>query len=190
LNWSQTASGIYHSVEISPVNHNVVYAGTTTGLYRSVDGGQNWSLYNNSFTPSHNVIGVSMDAASGDTVIAATNDAVYKVWGSMVGIEKITTEVPDKFSLSQNYPNPFTKIKFEIPSVGATRRVALTIYDILGREVVTLVNEQLQPGVYSVDWNASDFASGIYFYSLVVGDNTNKGGFNVFSQTRKMVLVK
>ena len=94
---------------------------------------------------------------------------------------------PDRFTLNQNYPNPFnpsTSIRFQVPlNKGGFRglSVQLTIYDILGKEVEVLVNEQLQPGTYSVEWNASNFASGIYFYSLTAGD---------FIQTRKMVLIK
>ena len=110
-------------------------------------------------------------------------------------------KIPETYSLYPCYPNPFnpsTKIKFEIPAVGQRHAfdAQLTIYDILGREVTTLVNEQLQPGSYSVEWDASNFASGIYFYKLVVGDrreigasNTNNGGEG-FSQSRKMVLIK
>jgi len=59
--------------------------------------------------------------------------------------------------------------------------VSLKIYDILGREVATLVNEPLQPGTYSVEWNAANFASGIYFYSITTGE---------FTETKKMVLIK
>jgi len=186
LNWVQVAAGFYSSVEISPVNHNIVYAGNVNGLFRSVNGGQTWVLYNNSFTPSRNVIGLSMDQARGDTVIAATRDAVYKVWGSYVGIEKISSVIPESFSLHQNYPNPFnpaTKIKFDIPSVGQRHAfdTRLIIYDILGKEVATLVNEQLQPGIYSVEFNAANYPSGIYYYKLESG---------TLIETKKMILIK
>jgi hypothetical protein len=105
------------------------------------------------------------------------------------GVKKIGTTIPDIFSLSQNYPNPFnpsTKIKFSIPlSRGVTEGrgvlTSLKIYDILSREVATLVNEPLQPCTYEVEWDASNFASGIYFYKLEAG---------TFSQTNKMVLMK
>jgi Secretion system C-terminal sorting domain len=104
----------------------------------------------------------------------------------IIGVKQITTAIPDKFSLSQNYPNPFnpvTKIKFTVPSVGAQYIVPLriVIYDILGREISTLVHKHLLPGAYEVEWNGSNYPSGIYFYRLEAGD---------FSQTRKMVLVK
>ncbi len=98
-----------------------------------------------------------------------------------LGVNKISTDVPQSFSLSQNFPNPFnpnTKIKFQIAKLG---NAMLTIYDALGREVTTLVNEQLQPGTYEAEWDASNYPSGIYFYKL---ESTG------FSQTKKLVLIK
>ena len=98
-----------------------------------------------------------------------------------VGIEKVGTTVPNSFSLSQNYPNPFnpiTKIKFQIAKLGDAR---LIIYDALGRKVATLVNEQLQPGTYEADWDASNYPSGVYFYKL----ETDR-----FTVTKKLVLLK
>lgn len=99
----------------------------------------------------------------------------------VIGIENISTEIPDAFELSQNYPNPFnpeTKINFSLPHSSA---VKLIVYDITGKEVTNLADEFLQPGKYSVSWNASQYASGIYFYKLVTND---------FYGTKKMVLVK
>ncbi|NLT50524.1 MAG: T9SS type A sorting domain-containing protein, partial [Ignavibacteria bacterium] len=100
--------------------------------------------------------------------------------------------VTKDFSLSQNYPNPFnpsTTIKFSIPKNGVetTRRVVLKILDVLGREVITLVNEHKPAGNYTVEWNGTNSAgvqvgSGIYFYQL----KTSNG----FLETRKMLLIK
>jgi photosystem II stability/assembly factor-like uncharacterized protein len=108
-------------------------------------------------------------------------------------VKKISTEIPDKFNLSQNYPNPFnpsTKIKIEIPpSKGARGMTHLFIYDILGREVTTLVNEQLSPGTYEVEWNASNYPSGVYFYKLITADASASLSIK-YTETRKMVLIK
>jgi hypothetical protein len=90
-------------------------------------------------------------------------------------------EVPTGYLLLQNYPNPFnpvTTIKFNIPEAG---NVSLRIYDILGREIKTLVDEFKNPGNYKVDFNASSLASGVYIYRLQAG--------NYFS-SKKMVLIK
>ncbi len=104
----------------------------------------------------------------------------------VIGIKNITTTIPQEFKLYQNYPNPFnpvTKIKFDIPanSKWQTANVKMVIYDIIGKEVATLVNEALKPGTYEVDWDGSKYASGVYFYNLIAGD---------FSETMRMVLVK
>ncbi len=111
----------------------------------------------------------------------------YANLGEIVGIEPISGISPDVYELSQNYPNPFnpvTKIRFDIPaSVGndRDRSVKLFIYDLSGREVTTLVNRHLSPGSYSVNWDGTGFASGVYFYSLVTEE---------FSETKRMVMLK
>ena len=95
--------------------------------------------------------------------------------------EKIYT-----FKLDQNYPNPFnptTKIKYSIPSVGASliKPVRIKIYDILGDEIATLVNEEKPAGKYEVEFDASSLPSGIYYYQLISGS---------FVQTKKIILIK
>jgi hypothetical protein len=91
--------------------------------------------------------------------------------------------VPAVYSLSQNYPNPFnpsTTIQFTIP-VGTYGRTSLRVYDVLGREVATLVNEVKQPGTYTVTWDGSGLASGVYLYRLHAGS---------FVDVKKMLLVR
>ena len=99
---------------------------------------------------------------------------------SLTGITKISSEVPGEFSLSQNYPNPFnpsTTIKFDIPKAG---NVLLKIYDITGKEVY-LINDFKAAGQYETTFDASNFASGVYYYKLESGS---------FTETKKMVLIK
>jgi parallel beta-helix repeat protein len=89
--------------------------------------------------------------------------------------------IATRFALSQNYPNPFnptTNIKFDIPKKSY---VKLVIYDLLGKEVTALVNEEMSAGSYQMDWNASSYPSGVYFYRIETPD---------FVQTRSMVLLK
>lgn len=98
-----------------------------------------------------------------------------------IGIVNLGTEVPQKFSLEQNYPNPFnpkTSIKFDLAKTGL---VKLVVYDITGRQVSELVNGVYTAGQYRYDFNASELASGIYFYKLVTAD---------FTDVKKMILVK
>ncbi len=101
--------------------------------------------------------------------------------GLLTGINQNGNEIPNVYSLSQNYPNPFnpvTNIKFTIPTGGL---VKLVIFDIMGREVSTLFNQNLNAGSYTADFDASKLSSGVYFYKLTSGD---------FSDTKKMMLVK
>jgi hypothetical protein len=98
--------------------------------------------------------------------------------------KKVTNIIPQTYNLSQNYPNPFnpiTKINYELPKDG---RVKLVIYDILGREIKTLVNELKQAGRYTVEFNGTQYASGVYFFRIQVD------GGNSYTAVKKMVLVK
>ena len=106
--------------------------------------------------------------------------------GFIIGVNNISSAVPSSYMLYQNYPNPFnpvTKIKFNIPpSKGARGMITrLVIYDMLGREVAVLVNENLKSGTFEAEWDANNYSSGIYFYSLITKD---------FVDTKKMVLIK
>ena len=99
----------------------------------------------------------------------------------LVGIEPISNIIPDKFELKQNYPNPFnpnTTIEFSIPK---NSFVKLAVYDALGREVNSLLNNELKAGEYSINFSAADLASGTYYYKLISGE---------LVQTKKMILVK
>ncbi len=111
------------------------------------------------------------------------NGVMYGDTSSVIGVSQINSHLPVGFTLSQNYPNPFnptTKIKFAISGVSAAHTF-LSVYDILGNEMAVLVNQNLIPGEYEVEWNASDIPSGIYFYKIQAGE---------FSETKKMVLIK
>jgi len=101
--------------------------------------------------------------------------------GFTIGVNQISSVIPEKFGLFQNYPNPFnpsTNIKYQITH---NEFVILKIFDITGREVESLVNENQSPGTYEISWNASNYPSGVYFYKLQAGD---------FVETKKMILLK
>ncbi|MCX7878103.1 MAG: T9SS type A sorting domain-containing protein, partial [Ignavibacteria bacterium] len=100
-------------------------------------------------------------------------------------VTPVSSEVPERFSLNQNYPNPFnpkSKIKMQIAELS---EVKLVVYDVLGREVQTLVNEQLSPGTYEVDFDGTNLPSGVYFYRIIAEGEGQK-----FTKTMKMILVK
>src|SRR3990172_2010479 len=114
------------------------------------------------------------------------DDLNFILQSYLIGVDPPGNPVPENFWLGQNYPNPFnptTTIRFSIPPFEGSsgRIVTVTIYDILGREVATLVNEQLKPGTYEVQWDGREFSSGIYFYKLISGN---------YLETKKMVLLK
>lgn len=101
-----------------------------------------------------------------------------------VGVNPISSEVPSSVELSQNYPNPFnptTNIKFSIPEKYKGSFVTLKVYDVKGQEIKTLVNENLNAGVFESKFDGSNLSSGVYFYTLTVKD---------FSETKRLLLVK
>jgi len=111
---------------------------------------------------------------------------IYKKYnpetGTVIGIQNVSSEVPEGFALQQNYPNPFnpnTKIRFSVPKSAS---VNVAVYDITGKLVATLANNEfVTAGTKEISFNAANLASGIYFYTLKAGD---------FTQTKKMILVK
>jgi hypothetical protein len=101
--------------------------------------------------------------------------------GTITGVQNISNNVPDRFELKQNYPNPFnptTRIEYSIPK---NSLVSVKIYNMLGQEVQTLVNEFHSAGTYLVEFNGAGLSSGTYFYTIQTGD---------FVETKRMVLVK
>jgi hypothetical protein len=118
----------------------------------------------------------------------------YDIYGSIFDLYSITSvkqlisEVPKDFQLYQNYPNPFnpeTKIRFAVPNVetrhASSLQVILRVYDILGREVATLIDEEKTPGLFEVSFDGNKLASGLYFYRFEAGN---------YIETRKMILIK
>ncbi len=129
-----------------------------------------------------NVSGINfLNATTG--ILITFDNKIYRTNDGGTSVTHVSLVVADKFSLSQNYPNPFnpsTKINYEIKSSGF---VSVKVFDLLGKEVASLVNEKQNAGSYAVDFNSSEFnlPSGIYFYTLNAGE---------FKEARKMVLVK
>jgi hypothetical protein len=111
---------------------------------------------------------------------------VSKTWSSLVAVQNISSEVPSSFTLKQNYPNPFnpsTTIEF---AVKTRSFVTLDVFDALGRNITSLVNEKLNAGSYKVNFNAASLSSGVYYYKLNAFDESG----NSFVNTKSMILVK
>jgi len=142
--------------------------------YQTTNGGLTWNLA--SWSKNLNRI-----RFLSDTIAFAVGQTVYKYTTEPIGIKPISNEIPKDFRLGQNYPNPFnpkTIINFQLP---VSKFVKLIVYDVIGKEIIALVNEDLNPGIYEVSWNASNYPSGIYFYKVITQD---------FSESKKMILIK
>jgi len=136
------------------------------------------------------IVGVNYKSGNdfaGHSLIGCYINGVLYGDTTLTGINQISTEVPSSYSLSQNYPNPFnprTKIRFNIQKSefrSQNSEVTLKVYDVMGREVQTLVNEKLHPGTYETSFDGSYFSSGVYFYRLQTEN---------FSETKRMLLIK
>lgn len=174
------------------------------GVFLTNDYGYTWSKLD--LEIDDDVISLNIEE---NIIYIGTATGVYKVW--INGINKIEdTAISQKYILDNNYPNPFnptTTISYSLPSsvmlsTAADRqhfdsrtpdqarsdnaKVSLKVYDILGNEVATLVNEQQSPGNYEYKWNASNYTSGVYIYQLQV----NEGSKNRFTESAKMILLK
>ena len=123
----------------------------------------------------------SVSWTSGGTTYLRKHNVLVDFQNTIRGIKQIASTIPDRFELYQNYPNPFnpsTTIKYDL---ARKTRVKLVVYDILGREISTLVDETQKAGSYRVLWNANRFASGVYLYRLQAGN---------YSTTKKLLLLK
>ncbi len=152
----------------------------TTNIYWSSDNGANFALQ---FADTGTY--QAMNLKSDGQVIrgwAVTSNGRIAMYNEIIeGISNNQNNVPDNYSLMQNYPNPFnpsTKISFSLPKAG---NVTLVVYDILGREVATIVNDFTTAGNHTIDFNASNLSSGVYLYKIQAGD---------FTETKKMMLIK
>ncbi len=173
-------------IVISPPLHCIFFIDSSTGwtvgdqgiIMHTVDGGINWNTQESgtsnilqavSFTDENNGTAVGY----GGIILRTTN-------GGVTFVRDETTQ-PTKFGLEQNHPNPFnptTKINYSIPEYS---NVTLKVFDILGNEIETLVNEEKPVGAYELNWTSGHLPSGVYFYRIQAGD---------FIQTRKMILMK
>jgi len=162
---------------------NVYLSTLLGGVFVSIDGGSSFANVGmGGLGVSTLLVDLSKDKSGEHVIYAGTSDGtIYKkTTGSVTSLEE-DSELPTEFTLSQNYPNPFnpsTQIEFSIPAVG---NYQLKVFNIIGEEVASLVNNELAPGMYSVSFDASKLASGIYIYRLA-GQSVNI--------TKKMILMK
>jgi len=204
INWSNIQISVVYYFKVNSIYFSNSNTGYLTGItyheyygksgviFKTINGGYNWYYFSdNNNLPYIQNRGINSISFLNDTIgfIYGDKGTILKTSNGgflPIRLQNVSYEIPQKFVISQNYPNPFnpqTKIKFNVPSnvKGQTSNVKLIIYDLLGREVATLVNEELKPGTYEADWDGSNFSSGVYFYKIIS---------NEFVETKKMVLMK
>jgi photosystem II stability/assembly factor-like uncharacterized protein len=146
------------------------------GIFSTSDYGATWDLHAQGF---QNLIGFALAIGIDGTIYSTTVEDVYKSTGTTgVGYNELSI---NDFQLAQNYPNPFnpsTTISYSLP---VQHQVSLKVYDVLGNEVASLVNEEQNAGSHSINFSAAQLSSGIYFYRLNIGN---------FSETKSMILIK
>lgn len=182
--WTYSPLPINFPYSVKFLNQNIGWCVGSTGasgvISRTINGGINWTVQK---VESNNVyydisfVNSEKGWASGNGIISSTSN------GNLVSVSQTSSNLPEQFSLQQNYPNPFnpsTAIRYEIKNSGF---VSLKVYDMLGNETASLVNEKQNAGRYAVDFNSTEYnlPSGMYFYTLSAGE---------FKETRKMVLIK
>jgi hypothetical protein len=171
-----TAYKIYNNGVLIQTNSSTVPVGTSgTGFKVAGYGTTSYSLNANGKFDEFRLYNRALTQAE----ITATYN--HELPYTVTSVEPITTSIPDKFYLSQNYPNPFnptTTIKFGLKKDAL---VEMKVFDVVGKEIVTLINAQYKAGYHSIEFNGTNFASGIYFYKIKAGD---------FTEVKKMVLIK
>lgn len=186
-NWTNITGNLVNmpcwSIVIDSSNTNHLYVGHELGVHMSQDGGATWIEWN---TNLPNVVVDEIAIHLGSRKIRAGTHG-RGMWESPLAhdivsdIPLLSNKLPTEFALRQNYPNPFnpkTVIGYQLSDIS---NVNITIYDRLGRKLASLVNERQPAGIYTIEWNAESFPSGIYFYRLSAGS---------FTEVRKCMLLK
>jgi photosystem II stability/assembly factor-like uncharacterized protein len=152
----------------------------TTNIMKTTNGGANWFNIKNPFTNNLNSL-MFVNELTG--YIAGSGVILKTVTGGITNIKLISDKLPQSFKLLQNYPNPFngiSVIRFSIPQ-NANENIKLSVYNIQGKLIETLINEAISAGEYEVKWDSKLNASGIYYYKLETRN---------FSEVKRMVLIK
>jgi len=180
-NTSNSGLPFDHVFSLAFDENGTLWIGTGAGLARY--DGTDWTVYNtsNSGLPSNGVFALAIDGIGNKWIGTEVGVSVFQEGGVVSIREDPLAAIVGGFRLSQNYPNPFnpsTRIEYALSS---QQFVTLKIYDLLGREVATLVNEEKQAGDHQVVFDASRLSSGVYMYRLTAGS---------FSASNKMIVMK
>ncbi len=183
-NWTSANTGLSGlQTTALALNGSTLFTGTFGGgIYRSTDEGGTWTAVNTGLT----YFNIDCLYSNGGYLYAGTGGSRAAIWRRPLSeittsIDRSASEVPGSFGLDQNYPNPFnpgTSIRYEVPRASW---VSLKVYNALGQEVATLVNETRPAGAFTARFDAWNLASGVYFYRLQAGG---------FIQAKEMLLLK
>ncbi|MHB9012029.1 MAG: T9SS type A sorting domain-containing protein [Ignavibacteriaceae bacterium] len=187
-NWSQRSNGLstypwVFSITTKDSNIFATSVDGTTGNWNisiSTNNGKNWQQVNDNLPI--NIISRSL-AIIGGYVFLGTNNGVWRrpISELVTGINERQNNLFNSFSLRQNFPNPFNPTTTICYSVPKTSFVTIKVYDVLGKEIETLVNDEKPSGSYKVEFDGSKFTSGIYFYRMQAGS---------FVETKKLIVLK
>lgn len=182
--WTSISSNLPNApandIIIDPAFLQTLYLATDVGVMISTNDGASWSSHSNGIPSSVPCHDLTLHNGTRKLVVWTHGRSAWATNVQPVGITNLN-EVAAGFTLGQNYPNPFnpeTKIKYSVPVGG---EVKLRVYDITGRLVANLVNENQKAGVYEASFSGGNLASGVYLYKLEAG---------AYSETKKMILVK
>jgi len=185
--WTNISNGLpdapINAFAIDNYNTGVLYLGNDIGAFVSYDKGESWEVLADNL-PIVVVNDMKIHPEENYLALGTHGRGMYKLDLNEVNSTDLSSDpIPTEFYLSQNYPNPFnasTKIRYSISS-SEISSVQLIVYDVSGREVTILVNQQQKTDNYQVHFDAANYASGIYFYKLSIGS---------YTQTKKMILLK
>ncbi|MCX6136787.1 MAG: T9SS type A sorting domain-containing protein [Ignavibacteriales bacterium] len=198
ISWTEVSTVVTHDpINCLAVSGKYLFAGTWEGsVFLFTNNGTNWTAVNTGLL-THRVWAL---AVFGTNLFAGTSSGVWRrPLSEMTSISQSSSQLAETFSLSQNYPNPFnpsTTISFSLPTKSF---VTLKIFDVLGKQVSEVVSEELLPGNYSRQWNASNMPSGMYFYRLsavpmarrdLVPSYGRNGQAGSFTETKKLLLLR
>lgn len=191
--WTDISSNLpdapVNAFAVDPVEPEKLYLGNDVGMYVSFNSGQSWWVLGEGL-PILPIGDIEIHPVTRELVAGTYGRSMYKIDLNSVPTNVESSEsIVSEFYLEQNYPNPFnpsTVIKFTIPNVIAnevkqSQQVVLKVFDILGNEVTTLINEEKPAGIYEIDFDAAGLSSGVYFYKLIIEN---------FSETKKMLLLR
>ncbi|MEO8209345.1 MAG: T9SS type A sorting domain-containing protein [bacterium] len=186
VSWINISNGLpdvpTSSVIIDPSFSNHIYIGNDIGVYLTTNNGSQWQEFQTGIQDAAVVMDLSISEANKKIRAVTHGKGIFErnLFSNTVGINNISENVED-FQLEQNYPNPFNPTTVIGYTLIENRFISLIVYNVLGNKIATLVSENQNAGSYSVEWDGSNYPSGVYFYKLTTGD---------FFHIKKMTLLK